>query len=117
MKQSQTQSKCLWVARDIAGGIAKGKRMEDSIIPGMSIMASKYGVSPETIRRAISLLADRDVVEVKPQSGTRVKSVENAVKYINYFERDNELRDAYHNIREIARQYKDLNGRLLEALN
>ena len=28
---------------------------------------------------------------------------ENAVKYINYFERDNELRDAYHNIREIAR--------------
>ena len=29
---------------------------------------------------------------------------ENAVKYINYFERDNELRDAYHNIREIARR-------------
>lgn len=117
MKQSQAQSKCLWVARDIAGGIAKGERMEGSIIPGMSIMASKYGVSPETIRRAISLLADRDVVEVKPQSGTRVKSVENAVKYINYFERDNELRDSYHNIREIARQYKDLNGRLLEALD
>ena len=64
MKQSQAQSKCLWVARDIAGGIAKGERMEGSIIPGMSIMASKYGVSPETIRRAISLLADRDVVEV-----------------------------------------------------
>lgn len=117
MKQTQSKSKCLWVARDIAGEIAKGERQEGEVIPGMSIMASKYGVSPETIRRAISLLSDRGVVEVKPQSRTRVRSVENALKYISYLEKDNELRNAYHNIREIARQYKELNTRLLDTID
>ncbi len=117
MKQSQSQSKCLWVARDIAGEIAKGERQEGEAIPGMSIMASKYGVSPETIRRAVSILADKGVVEVKPQSRTRVKSVKNALKYISYIEKDNELRNAYHSIREIARQYQELNSRLLDTLD
>lgn len=117
MKNLQTSSKCLWVARDIAGGIAKGEIKEGEAIPGMSIMASRYAVSPETIRRAISLLAYRDVVEVKPQSRTRVKSVESAIKYLNYVDREDELRDAYRNIREIAKQYRDLNTRLMDALD
>jgi K+/H+ antiporter YhaU regulatory subunit KhtT len=117
MKQGQSQSKCLWVARDIAGEIVKGERQEGEAIPGMSIMASKYSVSPETIRRAVFILADRGVVEVKPQSRTRVKSVANALKYISYIEKDNELRNAYRSIREIAGEYKALNARLLDALD
>lgn len=116
-RNSQVSSKCLWVARDIAGGIAKGEKSEGESIPGMSIMASRYGVSPETIRRAISLLAYRDVVEVKPQSRTRVKSVENAIKYLNYADREDDFKDAYYNIREIAKQYRELNVRLMDALD
>ena len=32
MKNLQTSSKCLWVARDIAGGIAKGEIKEGEAI-------------------------------------------------------------------------------------
>jgi K+/H+ antiporter YhaU regulatory subunit KhtT len=117
MKQGQSQSKCLWVARDIAAEIAKEERPAGDAIPGMSILASKYGVSPETIRRAVSILAGRGVVEVKPQSRTKVKSVAKARQYISDIEKDNELRNAYRSIREIAGEYKALNARLLDALD
>ena len=49
-------------------------------------MASEYNVSPETVRRALRLLADMKVVEVKPQSGAVVLSADSAQRYIENFE-------------------------------
>ena len=74
MKQSVVLSQYLQIALDLATRIAKGELPEGSRIYGRSVMASEYNVSPETIRRALRLLADMKVVEIKPQSGAVVLS-------------------------------------------
>lgn len=48
-------------------------------------LASHYNVSPETIRRAMILLNDMDIVEVTKGSGIIVKSVDNCLKFIGKF--------------------------------
>ena len=44
------------IALDLANKIHSGEIQEGSVIYGRSILAGKYNVSPETIRRAIKLL-------------------------------------------------------------
>ena len=54
-------------------------------------LASEYGVSPETIRKALRLLADMKVVDVKPQSGAVVLSADSARRYIENFSEDADI--------------------------
>ncbi|MEG1165741.1 MAG: GntR family transcriptional regulator [Oscillospiraceae bacterium] len=70
------------IAADIARRIADGSFTAGEKIYGRSVMSSEYGVSPETIRRAFRLLADMKVIEVKPQSGAFVLSVDSAKRYL-----------------------------------
>ena len=74
MRQAVVPSQYLQIALDLATRIAQGELTEGSRIYGRSVLASEYGVSPETIRKALRLLADMKVVDVKPQSGAVVLS-------------------------------------------
>lgn len=80
------------IALDIALRIARGDLQENTKVYGRSIMASEYGVSPETIRRAMKLLEDMQVVEVKQNSGALVLSAENAKSYVKKFGEQNDIR-------------------------
>ena len=71
-------SQYLLIARDLAARIAKGEFAEGGKLFGRSMLASEYRVSPETIRRALRLLADMKVVEIKAQSGAKILSIDNA---------------------------------------
>ena len=71
----------LQVAIDIAGQIAEGELREGQRFSGRSLMSSKYGVSPETIRRALGLLNEMDIVSIEPSSGVVVKSRARAALY------------------------------------
>ena len=71
------------IALDLAGRIARGEVAAGARISGRSLLASEYGVSPETIRRALRLLSDMKVVEVKPHSGVYVLSADNAHRYLD----------------------------------
>ncbi|MDY0372402.1 MAG: GntR family transcriptional regulator, partial [Sphaerochaetaceae bacterium] len=46
------------IALDIANRIENGELLEGKRLSGRSLMSSEYGVSPETIRRAFSLLEE-----------------------------------------------------------
>lgn len=48
-------------------------------------MASQYGVSAETARRAIAVLQDLEIVEATKGSGVVIKSYEKAANYIKQF--------------------------------
>ena len=85
MKRALVPAQYLQIALDIATRIANGELREGSRIYGRSVMSSEYSVSPETIRRALRLLADMKVVEVKPQSGAVVLSADSARRYIERF--------------------------------
>lgn len=73
----------LQVARDIAGRIASGEIAEGERFSGRSLMSSKYNVSPETIRRALGLLGEMDVVSMRANVGVVVKSRERAAQYVD----------------------------------
>ncbi len=56
--------KYIKIAIDIAQRIYNNEFKVGEKIRGRSTLSSKYNVSPETIRRAVSLLKDMQVVEV-----------------------------------------------------
>lgn len=73
------------IALDIATRIYAGEFKEGNKIHGRSTLASKYQVSPETIRKAISLLEDMGVVAVTKGSGIYITSQLNASRFIEKF--------------------------------
>ena len=76
------------IAVDIAKDIATGKYGEGQKLFGRSVLASQYGVSPETIRKAVFLLKDVGILETEKGSGIEIVSTEKAVEFI---ERQSEI--------------------------
>ena len=116
MKQTVVPSQYLQIALDLARRIAKGELPEGSRIYGRSVMASEYNVSPETIRRALRLLAEMKVVEVKPQSGAVVLSADSARRYIVNFEESADVRALRQQLKELMAEYADLSRRLSDTV-
>ncbi|WP_323610733.1 TrkA C-terminal domain-containing protein [Erysipelothrix enhydrae] len=119
------QARYQQIALDIAARIARNDLIEGERISGRSILSSEYGVSPETIRRAMSLLAEVEVVHVANNYGVIIGSKEAAIAYLDSFSsvtdvtqlkhRLNALMDKRHEIdeeiRTIISQIVDLSGR------
>ena len=116
MKQTVVPSQYLQIALDIARRIAKGELPEGQRVYGRSVMASEYNVSPETIRRALRLLADMKVVEVKPQSGAMVLSADSARRYIENFEESADVRALRQQLKDLLAEYADLSRRLSDTV-
>ena len=104
MREKSSTPRYQKIALDIANSIYKGEFKAGEKIYGRSILAGKYNVSPETIRRAMKLLEDVDVVASKQGSGTTIISKENAFKYINRFK----------NIQSVASYKAMLTSKLVE---
>lgn len=117
MKNKASLPNYLKIARDIAARVAKGDFQEGQRIYGRSVMATEYNASPETIRRALKLLSDMKVVDVKPQSGATVLSVDSAQRYINSFQVDENVRTLLNQLQSIKSQYAELNDRLTCTVN
>ena len=116
MKQTVVPSQYLQIALDIARRIAKGELPEGQRVYGRSVMASGYNVSPETIRRALRLLSDMKVVEVKPQSGVVVLSADSARRYIENFEESADVRALRQQLKDLMAEYADLSRRLSDTV-
>ena len=70
------------IALDIARRIADGEIPEGTRLHGRSLLSSEYHASPETVRKAIRLLAGMKVVEVREKSGSVVLSADNASLFL-----------------------------------
>ena len=116
MKQTVVPSQYLQIALDIARRIAKGELPEGQRVYGRSVMASEYNVSPETIRRALRLLSDMKVVEVKPQSGVVVLSADSARRYIENFEESADVRALRQQLKDLLAEYADLSRPLSDTV-
>ncbi|GHI00924.1 TrkA C-terminal domain-containing protein [Neobacillus kokaensis] len=73
------------IAIDLANRIYDGELKEGEKIYGRSTLASEYKVSPETVRRAIKILEDVEIVHSTKGSGIVIASKEKAFKYISRF--------------------------------
>lgn len=112
MKQSAVPPHYLKIALDLARRIARTELPEGSQLYGRSLLASEYNVSPETIRRAIRLLANMNVVAVKPQSGVVVLSMESARRYIANFEETAGEQALRNQLKALAEEHEALGRRL-----
>ncbi|WP_027630612.1 TrkA C-terminal domain-containing protein [Ruminiclostridium cellobioparum] len=78
----------LKIAVDISARIASGDIQQGEKLKGRSVLSTEYNVSPETIRRAMSILSDKKVVEIALGSGIVVSSKENAIQFLKNFKDD-----------------------------
>ena len=116
MKQTAVPPHYLQIALDLARRIARTELPEGSQLYGRSLLASEYNVSPETIRRAVRLLANMKVVAVKPQSGVVVLSTDSARRYIANFEENAGERALRSQLKALAEEHEALGRRLNETV-
>ncbi len=96
------------IAADIAAKIAGGHYHINEKIYARSSLASQYGVSAETARRAICVLSDMDIVDTEKGSGVTIKSRDNAIHFIKQFEDVKSVTDLKKEIFEcVMRQRKE----------
>ncbi|MEA4965569.1 MAG: TrkA C-terminal domain-containing protein [Oscillospiraceae bacterium] len=116
MEHTAITARYLQIAQDLAARIAKEELPVGSRIYGRSVMASEYNTSPETVRRALRLLADMKVVEIKPQSGAVVLSADSARRYAERFRENTSERTLRKQLREMMTQYDEMNRKLTETV-
>lgn len=73
------------IATDIASKIVDRHYKVGDKIYARSAIASQYGVSSETARRAISILTDLEVVDTAKGSGVIIKSYEKALDFVRQY--------------------------------
>lgn len=105
------------IAMNIASRIVSGDLPEHTKIYGRSVMASEYGVSPETIRRALKLLEDMEIVNIKQNSGTIVLSKEKAKIYVERFGPQNNPRIIKKKLSELIRTQEEVNHQIIKLAN
>jgi K+/H+ antiporter YhaU regulatory subunit KhtT len=105
------------IALDIANQIVKGNIKANEKISGRSTLASMYNVSPETIRRAIALIEEMNVVSSTKGSGIEVISVSNAEKFILKNKDKEYISTLQENIFKIVDKRKNLDTELEENID
>lgn len=105
------------IAVDIAYKIMEGTYNEGNKIYARSAIGSRYGVSSETARRAMCVLADWDVVEIEKNSGVVIKSEDNARNFLEQHRQVESIQGLKRTILEnVERQQRDTKE-LYEHLN
>lgn len=82
---SVTVPKYQEIAADFAEKLVKGEYAPGDRVYARSTLASTYGVSAETARRAVAVLADLGVLEVSGGSGAVILSIDKAVEFLRSF--------------------------------
>lgn len=104
------------IAADVASKIANGFYEVGEKIYTRSVLASQYGVSPETARRAMCILSDMDIVDTTRGSGVIIKSSENAIKFVKQYDDVKTVNDLKNNILNSLERQKTENDYLKEQL-
>ena len=92
------------IALDIATRIVEGEYQVGDKVYARSGLATQYAVSPETARRAVSVLVDLGVVESNKGSGVQITSYEAAVKFLSRFEESQTLGSLKKEIEQLTYQ-------------
>lgn len=102
------------IALDIALRISRGEIKEKTKLYGRSVLASQYGVSPETIRRAVKILEDVKIVKTLESKGSVVLSKEKAKEYVNKFSEQNDIRAKQRRLKELLNEHEKLSQEINE---
>lgn len=104
------------IAVDIASKIISGHYSVGDKIYARSSLATQYGVSPETARRAILILQDMDIVDIVKGSGVVIKSCDNAMKLVKQYKDIKTIVELKQDILTCAERIESENSCLKEKL-
>ncbi|OPL09611.1 MAG: hypothetical protein AVO33_06260 [delta proteobacterium ML8_F1] len=105
------------IAMDIAEAIVSEEYSVGTKISGRSNLAGKYQVSPETIRKAIALLKDYEVVSSSPKSGIRILNAKNASDFIRDIASTNDNESLRDDIKELLREKNRLDQKINDHID
>ena len=114
MRERATSPVYAQIAFDIAKRIAESELKENARIYGRSLLDSEYGVSPETIRRSLRLLADMGIVEIRQNSGGVILSREKAKQYTLRFNEYMDVRALQKRLRALVLEQEKTSREILE---
>lgn len=104
------------IAFDIATKIMRKEYGEGDKLYGRSTLAGQYNVSPETIRRAVALLQNMNVVLVEPGRGIIVGSKEAAEAFTKEFESRHVMDDMRSRIHQLVEERNRINREIDDIL-
>lgn len=104
------------IAIDIAKKIINGKYTLGERLSGRSTLASEYRVSPETIRKAVYILKEFDILNISKGSGIEIKSIENAIRYIEQYGESQTIATIKKEIYDLVKKQREENERLLQSV-
>lgn len=102
------------IAIDIANSIADGKYAVGQRISGRTTLASHYGVSPETIRKAVCILQDVGVLSATQGSGIEILSLENTIEFIEQYQKIQTIGDIRRSIYQWSKNQRAMQEELLD---
>ena len=113
---AETLAMYVKIAHDITEKIISGEFPEGSILKGRSLLASLYGVSPETIRKAVQLLAEEKILYVKHGVGVFIDSQAKAKEYAETWNGKPTLVEGLGTVKDLLQEARDLNNKIQDAV-
>ncbi len=107
----------LQVAVDVASRISREELVVGKKLRGRTTLASEYNVSPETIRKAMRLLSDVDIVEVKHGNGVYVSSVERAEEFIDRYRIKASVNELKEELIDLMKHRDSIEAKMNETMN
>lgn len=105
------------IAANIAAKIVNGDYKVGDKLYARSSLATQYGVSSETARRAITVLSDLNIVKSTKGSGVLIISYEEAARFVRQFEDVKTISDLRQDIMDSVERQKKETEYLYETLN
>ncbi len=107
-----TVPRYLKIAVDLSARIASGEIPEGERLKGRSVLSTEYKVSPETIRRSMSILSDKQVVVINLGSGIVVSSRENAIQFVKSFKNDESISEMRLSLTQMLEKRKQMDDEI-----
>ena len=105
------------IAASVASRISMGEFREGQKISGRSVLSSEYSVSPETVRKALRVLADMGIVTVREGSGTVVLSAEKAKSYLETVQVRQDQIDMRKRLQLLFKEYSTIGKQMSEIIS
>ena len=102
------------IALDIAQRIINDEFPEGTKLSGRSLLASQYNVSPETIRKAITLLKEENVVTVSQGKEITVLSVQKSYNFIENYKSANSVYSLQQDAERLLKKKREIDSELEE---
>ncbi len=117
MAKERSTPRYIKIAQDICGKILTGEYQEGDLLKGRSVLGAAYGVSPETVRKALNILEKAKVVSSKRGVGVYVESVLHAQEFANQWKAETQIKDKYANLSALLDEQKVLQAKISDAID